>query len=149
MQVLTQEAAGLDLGAGLFYRPEGFTEAEGEIEFALAFARHFGRLGTFANLFYGQDPEAAERDGEMRLAALYAVSSAVHAGFDARLRFDLGSEEGKRRAEGGAEYDLVLGPTANVALGPIAAIAQAGLTVFGVTPARVGALILFGVAGAL
>jgi hypothetical protein len=148
-QPLSQENVGIDLGVGAYYRPEGFTEGEGEIELVVAVGRRFGRLATFANLVYGQDPEAAERDGEVRLAALYAVTQSVQAGFDARLRADLGSEEGKRRAEGGAEYDLVFGPTASYAIGPIAVIAQGGMSVFGTNPAKPGGVIQLGIAGAI
>jgi hypothetical protein len=149
VQALKQEAFGVDLGLGGFYKPEGFTEAEGEIEVMVMVGRRFGRFSTFANLVYGQDPEAVERDGELRMGALYAISSPLQAGFDARLRFDLGSEEGKRRAEGGAEYDVWVGPTASYALGPVAAIAQVGLSIYGTEPARAGALALLGLGGAL
>lgn len=149
VQILSQEGTGIDMGAGVFYRPEGFTEAEGEVEVALAFGRRFGRIATFANLVYGQDPEGAERDGELRLGALYSVTSLLQAGLDARLRFDLGSEEGKRRTEGEAEYDIVFGPTASYALGPVAAIAQVGMSIFGREPARPGAVMLAGLAGVL
>jgi hypothetical protein len=149
VQILNQEHQGIDLGAGVFYRPEGFTEAEGEVEVALAFGRRFGRIATFANLVYGQDPEGAERDGEVRLGALYSVTSLFQAGLDARLRFDLGSEEGQRRKEGGAEYDIAFGPTGSYAFGPVAAIAQVGMSVFGKEPARPGAVALLGVAGVL
>jgi hypothetical protein len=148
-QALSQERSGIDLGIGGFYRPEGFTQSEGEIELVVAAARQFGRLTTFANVAYGQDPEAAERDGELRLGALYTVNGSVQAGMDARLRVDLGSEPGKRRAEGGADYDLVVGPTASYAIGPIAAIVQAGVSVFGVSPARPGGVAMLGVAGAI
>ena len=149
VQLLSQEHFGIDLGAGLFYRPEGFTQAEGEIELAISVGRRFGRLSTYANLIYGQDPEAAERDGELRLGALYTVTDVMQAGLDSRLRFDLGSEEGKRKAEGGAEYDLLVGPTASYALGPVAAIAHAGMSVFVTAPARVGVAALLGMAGAI
>jgi len=104
------------MAIGAYYRPEGFTQAEGEVEIALALGRAFGRFATFANIVYGQDPEGAERDGELRLAALYQLNNSLQAGLDARLRADLGSDEGKRRAEGGAEYDVLVGPTASFAL---------------------------------
>jgi len=149
VQALSQDRHAIDLGFGGFYKPEGFTEAEGEIEVMVMLARRFGRLSTFANFVYGQDPEAAERDGELRMGALYALAAPLQAGLDARLRFDLGSEEGKRRAEGGAEYDLWVGPTASYALGPVAAIAQAGLSVYGTASPRVGAVALLGMGGAL
>lgn len=152
VQALSQAHYGIDMGVGVFYKPEGFTEAEGEIEGVLSFGRTFGRIATFANLVYGQDPEGKERDGEVRVGALYAVTSLLQVGADARLRLDLGEEEGeesaaKKRSQ--AEYDLVFGPTASYALGPIAAIAQAGMSVFGTEPARPGVVGLLGVAGVL
>jgi hypothetical protein len=149
LQALSQEHQGIDLGVGAYYKPEGFTEAEGEIEVVLSFARRFGRLATFANLVYGQDPDAQERDGEVRIGALYAVSSLLQLGADARLRLDLGSDAGARRVPGKAEYDLVWGPPASYARGPNAAMAQAGLSVFGTQHARLGAVALLGVAGVL
>src|SRR6476620_2010150 len=52
VQALSQATQGIDMSLGAFYRPEGFTEAEGEVEFVAAFARSFGNLGVFANLIY-------------------------------------------------------------------------------------------------
>lgn len=149
VQALSQERFGIDLGFGAFYKPEGFTEAEGEVEVMVMAARRFGRIGTFANLVYGQDPEGHERDGELRVGALYAVMVPLQVGLDARLRFDLGSEEKNREKEGGAEYDVLFGPTASYALGPVAVIAHAGLSVYGTDPAKIGAAALLGLAGAL
>lgn len=149
VQALSQERQGIDLGVGAFYKPEGFTEPEGEIELMLTFARRFGRLASFANVVYGQDPEGRERDGELRLGALYALATPLQLGLDARLRFDLGSEEEKRAGEGGAEYDLVVGPTASYALGTVALIAQTGFSLYGTAPARAGVIALLGLAGAL
>jgi hypothetical protein len=149
VQALSQERQGIDLGVAAFYKPEGFTEPEGEIEVMVTVARRFDRLAAFANIVYGQDPEGNERDGELRLAALYALNTPLQVGVDARLRFDLGTEEEQRREEGGAEYDVLVGPTASYALGPVALIAHAGLSVYGTSPARAGALALLGVAGAL
>jgi hypothetical protein len=152
VQALSQEHHGIDLGIGAYYKPEGFTEAEGEIEAVLSLGRSFGRFVTFANLVYGQDPEGKERDGEVRVGALYAVSSLLYVGADARLRLDLGEEEGEERGAkvaNRAEYDLVFGPTASYAWGPIAIIAQAGMSVFGTEPARLGIVALGGLAGVL
>jgi hypothetical protein len=150
LQALSQERQGIDLGFGAFYKPEGFTEAEGEIEVMVMVARRFGRLGTFANVVYGQDPEGKERDGELRLGGLYALTSPLQVGLEARLRFDLGQEnEQLRRKEGGAEFDVLVGPTASYALGPVALIGHAGLSIYGTEPARAGLVALLGLAGAL
>jgi hypothetical protein len=148
VQALQQAKHFVDMSVGLFYRPEGFTEAEGEVEAVVAFGHRFGRLGTFLNLVYGQDPEAAERDAEIRLAALYAFSERLQAGLDGRLRFDLGSDEGKRRAEGEADWDVIVGPAASYALGPVAVVAQAGLSAVGNQSAKFGPVALGGLAGA-
>jgi hypothetical protein len=149
VQALNQSDHFVDMAVGAYYKPEGFDEFEGEVEFVLALGHRFGRLSTFANLVYGQDPEGAERDGELRLAALYELTTPLQVGLDARLRFDLGSEQEKIAKEGGAEYDLVLGPTASYAFGPVAAIAHAGLSLYGTSPARPGAVVLLGMAGSI
>jgi hypothetical protein len=149
LQALSQADQLIDMSVGAFYRPEGFTEAEGEVEAVLAFGRRFNRLGTFASLVYGQDPEGAERDGEVRLAALYALSARLQTGFDSRLRFDLGSEPSKRRAEGGARYDLIAGPAVTYSFETIALIAQVGLSAVGQRRTIFGAACLAGLGGSL
>ncbi len=70
VQALKQAKHWLNLAFGVFYKPEGLTEPEGEIEFVVALSRQFGRWGTFLNLVYGQDFDGNERDGEVRLATL-------------------------------------------------------------------------------
>jgi hypothetical protein len=149
VQALNQNDHFVDMSVGAYYKPEGFDELEGEVEFVLALGHRFGQLSTFANLVYGQDPEGAERDGELRLAALYELTAPLQVGLDARWRFDLGSEQEKIANEGGAKYDLVLGPTASYAFGHVAAIAHAGLSLYGTSPARAGAIVLLGMAGSI
>jgi hypothetical protein len=150
VQALSQASQGVDLSLGAFYRPEGFTEMEGEVEFVAAVARTFGHLGMFANLVYGQDPEGAERDAELRLAGLYAFDARFFGGIDSRLRFDLGEEEGKLRSEGEAEFDLVAGPTVMYALGEVALIAQVGVSGVGFEQSpRWGVVALGGLGGSL
>jgi hypothetical protein len=131
VQVLKQEHHGVDGSVLVVYKPEGFTEGEGEIEAAFTVGRRFGRTGLFGNFVYGQDPEGNERDGEVRAAALYSLRENLQAGFDTRLRFDLGSSNTAQRiAKLEADYDLVAGPTASYCLGPFALIAQGGLSLF-------------------
>jgi hypothetical protein len=150
VQALSQDKHGIDMGFGAFYRPEGFTEAGGEIEVLAMFARTFGHLGLFANLIYGQDPEAAERDGEVRLACLYAWSARFQGGIDTRMRFDLGSDAGKARTQGEAELDFVAGPTVSYVLGDVALVAQTGLSGVGYhNDPRWGMVALGGLAGSM
>lgn len=149
VQALSQHDHGLDLSIGLFYKPEGFTEGEGEVEAVVALGRRFGRFGLIGNVAYGQDPEARERDGEARIAALYTLGSRVELGLDSRLRFDLGTEEDKLEEEGGAEYDLLAGPLVSVALGSVALGAQTGVSVLGEKSTDVGMLALATISGAM
>lgn len=147
VQALRQGRHGVDMSVGAFYRSEGFTELKGEIEGVLAFGRRIERWLLVANLVYGQDPEGRERDGEVRLGTLYEAASLLLVGIDARARFDLGSEQGKREAEGGAEYDLVLGPTLSYSPGWLSLFGTAGLRGVGANHLQAGFLGLLGLAG--
>jgi len=121
-QLLSESRAGFDGSLGVFYRPEGLTEPEGEIETVLSAGRHLGRTYLLANLVYGQDPEANERDGEVRIAALRPVGSLLFLGLDGRVRFDMGSKPTKLEAK----LDAIAGPVATVLAGPVALTLQGG-----------------------
>lgn len=129
LQLLTQARHAVDGSVAVFYRAEGFTEPEGEIETVIAVGRRIGRTVVIGNLAYGQDPEGRERDGEVRAAALAAVSERVHLGVDARGRFDLGSDRAKLRAANEPTFDLDAGPVAALSVGPVALTAHAGASV--------------------
>jgi hypothetical protein len=131
VQLLRQERHGIDGSVSIFYRPEGFNEPEGEIESFVSVGRRFERISVFGNLVYGQDPEGNERDGEVRLASLYAVGRWA-VGLDSRLRFAIGAQ---RSAAAMAEprLDLLAGPIASATVGPIAMFAQAGPSVVKMT----------------
>jgi hypothetical protein len=137
VQFLRSGLHGVDGTVGVFYRPEGLTEPEGEIEGFAALGRTIGRTYLTANLLYGQDPEGRERDGEVRLSALRPVTTRVLLGVDGRCRFDLGSDPGKLAAHGEPTFDALAGPTASVLVGPVALLAEAGASVrrFGGTTA--------------
>jgi len=126
VQGLAEARQGVDAALGVFYRPEGLTEAEGEVETIVSLGRHVGQTYLLGNLAYGQDPEGNERDGELRLAGLRQVRERAVFGLDGRLRFDLGSSAAKLALKHEATLDLAAGPTASVFVGPIALLAQAG-----------------------
>jgi hypothetical protein len=126
VQIVNERRAGVDGALGLFYRPEGLTEPEGEIESVLSLGRHVGGAYVLGNLLYGQDPEGDERDGEVRLALLHPVGGRLLAGFDSRLRLDLGSQAAKLAAHHEATMDVAAGPTVAAALGPVAVSLQGG-----------------------
>lgn len=126
LQLLTQDAHGLNGSLSVFYKAEGFTEPEGEIETVASFARSWGNWLTLASLAYGQDPEGRERDGEATLAALLEVAERYHFGVDARIRVDLGSAQEILRAHREPVLNAQVGPVANMALGPLALTLHGG-----------------------
>jgi hypothetical protein len=125
-QLLHEARHGVDGAVGVFYRPEGLTEPEGEIESVLSLGTHAGRTYLLGNLLYGQDPEGSERDGELRLAALRPIRSRFLVGLDGRLRFDLGSDPAKLAQHNEPTLDAALGPSVTALLGPIAVSLQGG-----------------------
>jgi hypothetical protein len=125
-QLLRQAAHGVDGALSVFYRPEGFTEPEGEIETFASLARRFERVSIVGNLVYGQDPEGNERDGEVRAALLHhGLGPRLLLGFDSRVRFAIGAQHvAASKAE--PRFDLLAGPIATVVAGPVALFAEAG-----------------------
>jgi hypothetical protein len=141
VQLLHQERHGVDGSVSVSYRPEGFTEPEGEIETFVSLGRRFERFSVLGNLVYGQDPEGNERDAELRFASLYAAGRWSF-GVDSRLRFALGTQK-SAMALAEPKFDLMAGPIATAVVGPIAFFGQAGpsvLKVTGSTSAGVAAL---------
>jgi len=146
--ILRQERHGIDLGVVALYKQQGFTETTGELEFMVAVARRWSRFALFGNAVYGQGFLSTERDAELRIAALYSFGDRWNLGADARARIDLGDPPaGSRPAAAEAAFDLVAGPTASVALGPVALLAQAGVhaLTFDAGGTSVGAIALGGV----
>jgi hypothetical protein len=127
VQLLRQERHGVDGSLSVFYRPEGFTEPEGEIETFVSLGRRFESISVLGNLVYGQDPEGNERDGELRFASLYAAGR-WSVGVDSRLRFALGTQK-SAMAQAEPKFDLMAGPIAAATVGPVAFFAQAGPSV--------------------
>jgi hypothetical protein len=107
--------------AYLFYKTEGFTEPEGEIELLLSFEREVGAVRAVANVAYGQDPEGNERDGELALLAHVEPRTGWFVGGTARYRDALGSTKESVIRDGFA------GPTSTLTLGAFALSLNAGV----------------------
>jgi hypothetical protein len=142
IQILRATAHGIDASLGSFYRPEGFTEPEGEIETVVALGRRFSGISLLGNLVYGQDPEGNERDGEIRFAAL-SDTEGWAVGFDGRARFAIGTQNSPKAAAE-PKFDIVAGPIAMITVGPVAFFAQAGASVLKTTETRAGVAALGG-----
>jgi hypothetical protein len=126
--ILRQEKHKIDFGLAAFYKNRGFSEADGEIEVAVLLARRWGRLGTFANVVYGQGINPDERDAEIRLAALYAANEHVNLGMDVRARLDLGEHDAARDADKlENDFDFIAGPMVSYAVSHLYLTAQAGV----------------------
>ncbi len=149
VQGLREGRHGVDGALGVFYKPEGLTEAEGEIESVLSIGRHVGANYLLANLAYGQDFDGNERDGEVRLSGLRPTGRYFVVGLDSRLRFDLGSNQAKLAAHHEPTLDGVAGPMALALLGPVAVSLQAGPSVTRLQGATTwGATVMSGLATA-
>jgi hypothetical protein len=133
VQLLRQERHGVDGAVSVFYRPEGFTEPEGEIETYASIGRRFDRVTLLGNLVYGQDPEGNERDGEVRVGSLYSAGRFT-LGLDGRFRFALGTQRGTMAAAE-PKVDLLAGPVAMATVGPFLLFAEAGPSLLKVTGA--------------
>jgi hypothetical protein len=145
VQLLRQDEHGLDGGVGVFYRMERYTEDEGLIQVAALVGHRTGRFGLYGNVSYGQDPEGDDRDGEVKVAALYALSAMVHAGVDGHLRFDLFSSDARRAMRGASDLDFAVGPLASVSLGRFALVGQVGVSGVRVLALQTGLLATVGV----
>ena len=122
--VLTQRQFGVDVGTGLFYQPKDFRQ-EGNIVGGVMVARHFGRLGLFANGLFGMDSEGDDQSLELRLSSLYAANGWLTVGVDARSRMNL-SQDQKRRLARSVDWELQAAPTAIVCLGQFSLMALFG-----------------------
>lgn len=147
-QVLRQESSGVDGTVSVFYKAEGFTEAEGEIETFLSIGHAFERTSVVGNLVYGQDPEGNERDGELRASVIRGVGR-FGFGLDSRARTALGTQHGTAAVKE-PKYDAALGALGTVTLGGLVLFAEAGPNVVKMpqTAARDGLIAFAGVGSA-
>lgn len=119
---------GLAGSVGVFYKPEGLTEPEGEIEAAFMLGKRFDEATLVGSLTYGQDGEGNERDGEVRVGGFYKVRKNFYAGADTRFRFSLGTSK-----VGEPDYDILAGPVATLVAFDTAFTAQVGVSAVKIT----------------
>ena len=148
VQLLRQERHGVDGSLTVFFKTEGFTETEGEIETFASIGHRFEQLSVIGNLVYGQDPEGNERDGEIHASVFHQRGWLLY-GLDSRMRFAIGTQHG-HAATTEPVFDFTGGPLVVAATGPVAIFAQAGPSAFELagSSARWGFATLAGLGGA-
>ncbi|HEU0036160.1 MAG TPA: hypothetical protein VFQ53_36355 [Kofleriaceae bacterium] len=114
----------------LQYKLEGFSEPEGELEAVFAIGHQLGALHATANVAYGQDWEARERDAELALAAHVEPVRGMFAGVTARYRDALGTAVEPIRRDGFA------GATGTVTYGRIGVTLMGGIAMAETVEAR-------------
>src|SRR5262249_27128839 len=103
------------------YKPEGLTEAEGEVEGTVAASRQLGTGLATASITYGQDPDFNHHDGEVAVAAVEPVSKTAAIGGVARMRSGLGSA-----TDLGARWDSLAGAVGRLQIDQFTVTAVAG-----------------------
>jgi hypothetical protein len=144
LQLLRQEKHGVDAALTVFFKTEGFTETEGEIETFASLGRRFRLVTVIGDLAYGQDPEGNERDAEVHAAAFHQHGRFMY-GVDSRVRFALGAQRG-RAATTEPVFDFLGGPVAMATTELGAIFAQVGPSAFELdhSAVRVGVAALAG-----
>ena len=126
LQLLGQSGHGLDLGVGLFYQPNDFRR-EGNVVAALMLGRQFGRLALLGTALLGSDPEGDDQEVDGRLGTRVQVCRLVEVGLDSRFRAALSSDS-KRVGTTSIDWEMAVLPSANLKVGPMLFIGQAGVT---------------------
>jgi len=131
--ILKQQQFGIDFGAAVFYQPKDFRD-EGNVVGGLLLARHFGRLGLFANTLFGSDPEGDDQSLEVRLGSMYAANDWLSVGLDGRSRWNF-SDDAKRARAHSVDWEMQAAPTAILCFGSFSLMALMGPSVVTITPA--------------
>jgi len=124
-QFLSQERQGLDMAAGLFYMPQDL-DGEGLVKARLLLGRNVGVVRLFANVGYGQDPEADDGQAELAMGLLLPTAPSLLLGLDARGRARVFSTDEKHTGIYEPIFDVVVGPVAHYVLGPLVLTSHAG-----------------------
>jgi hypothetical protein len=147
LRILQQSKHGIDLATAVFYRRDRYASDEGMIQLSVAISRRWDRLAVIGNLAYGQDPEGDDRDADAALALLYELATPVQVGIESHLRFDVASDDPRRRQRQQGPLDLQSGALLHYSFGPAILIAQAGVSAYRFEHTRAGVYALGGIGG--
>jgi len=111
VQLLDPRRHAIGARLSVAYKPEGFTEPEGELEAVVIGVRPIGRDALRAMLAYGQDPEGNESDAEIGASYVHRATDHILVGGTARYRRGLAVKAGEPNwdAIGGAFAGYVPG----------------------------------------
>jgi hypothetical protein len=95
VQVLDPRTHAVGVRISAAYKPEGFTEPEGELESALVLVRPIARGAVRAMLAYGRDPEGNESDAELGASYVQRAADRFVVGGTARYRRGIAVKPGE------------------------------------------------------
>ena len=102
LDTMHQATHGVDMAVAAGYTNAGFSKVPAAV-MKLALGRNVGATYVLGNAVY-EYGEDGERSGELRLAALHPVSSAVRVGIDSRLQIDLEHDDNEPAGEAAWEW---------------------------------------------
>lgn len=124
------------------FKPEGFTEPEGEIESVLVLSRRFAGDAVRAMLAYGQDPEGRESDAEAGGSYIHRLTGSFELGATSRYRHAI-----KVKTTAEPRWDLIGGAVGGYVQGSSRVELMLGVESIAYTPdpAKTGLLALVSV----
>jgi hypothetical protein len=127
VQLLGQDASGVDATLGFLFREDRFAAEDGLFQGSLALGRRFGETSALLNVVYGQDGEGDDHEGEVRIAALRHIRGGLHLGLEGRYMHAIDSTDPHRMALGTPSMEAMAGPLIAYMIGRWAFIAEAGV----------------------
>jgi hypothetical protein len=115
-QFMSQERTGTNLGVSMRYKAIGFNAGSSELELGFNAGRTFGNFSLVGNAVVGKEVNDGGADLEVRAGGLYNLAAALSVGFEGRLRSGIEPDAVIATVR---SYDLVVGPTVALNLGPI------------------------------
>ncbi len=111
VQIIDPRSSPVGLRISSAYKPEGFSEPEGEFETILVGSHLFGRNVARAFVAYGRDPDGHESDVEAGAGYLQRVTDNVVIGATTRYRYAI-----DLKIMGSPRWDFIGGGVADLAI---------------------------------
>jgi len=111
VQILDPRTTPVGLRLSSAYKPEGFSEPEGEFETILVASRLFGRNVARVFTAYGRDPDGHESDVELGAGYLQRAAENVVVGVTTRYRYALALKDTT-----GPKWDFIGGAVGDLAI---------------------------------